>query len=727
MTVCSLPIVRIFAILSLCIALGSVGGCASKRMTELQRKPHDPLDAAFFSNDIGSHKNPERYSDRVELTLRAYDLEKTARIDPLKTLAEIRRHIQHETSPELLYAFAEIAYFQGKNLEKENPELATEIYFAAIEHAYRYLFDPTFHQQRNHYDTQFRGICLIYNNSLTQILRLMGEEYDLELQADQTYAIHTGQGSLKLHCRMDSEDWNGEQIERFKFCSDYVIKGLQNEYRQSGLGVPLIAIRKTGEKRSPEEKYYPHGLCFPVTAFLRPIGVAEFDKNDQATVHAVLELHDPLAVTHIDIAGQSVPLENDLTTPLAYFLSNPLFNIMGAVGLLRPEELFKSRFLPETGKQIVQEEEKYRHRKRGKHAVSATFRGEEPEPQAKEGKGAESIRGIYMMQPYDPGKIPVVMIHGLGSSPITWVEMFNNLRSSPEIRRNYQFWFYYYPSAQPFWVSAAQLREDLAEIRATLNPQENVPALDEMILVGHSMGGLISRMQVIDSGDRVWKLVSDRPFESIRVSAATKVQMRKWFFFRANPSIDRVVTIATPFQGSDFANNFTQWLSHRLIRLPQTLTGVLQEFTVRNDPQLKDDSLMKMKTSVDSLSPENPLFSVLRKHTPPAETSSHNIIGVEEWSGVLKYLNAEGDGIVKSESARLKGVHSEIAVPSMHSYVHTHPRAIMEVRRILLENLQEKENGEVPVWHEIEIPDFVPELSPLESIPLKERPEIWGD
>ena len=110
-----------------------------------------------------------------------------------------------------------------------------------------------------------------------------------------------------------------------------------------------------------------------------------------------------------------------------------------------------------------------------------------------------------MLEPYEPGKIPVLMVHGLWSSPMTWMEMFNDLRSVPEIRKHYQFWFYEYPTGQPFWVSAAQMRHDLAKLRDVLDPRHLEPALDQMVLVGHSMGGLVSRLQTVDSGDGYWR------------------------------------------------------------------------------------------------------------------------------------------------------------------------------------------------------------------------------
>ena len=109
--------------------------------------------------------------------------------------------------------------------------------------------------------------------------------------------------------------------------------------------------------------------------------------------------------------------------------------------------------------------------------------------------------GLYMVQPYEPGKIPVLMVHGLWSSPMTWMEMFNDLRSQPEIRDHYQFWFYLYPTGQPFWLSAAQLRRDLAKVREVLDPTHQEPALDQMVLIGHSMGGLVSQLQTLQSGD----------------------------------------------------------------------------------------------------------------------------------------------------------------------------------------------------------------------------------
>ncbi len=139
----------------------------------------------------------------------------------------------------------------------------------------------------------------------------------------------------------------------------------------------------------------------------------------------MLELYDPLNSADIEVAGRRVPLESDLSTPLAYLLNQPQLQKkldQPTLGLLDPDA---------TGQ----------------------------------------LEGLFMLEPYQPGKIPVLMVHGLWSSPITWMEMFNDLRAVPEINDHYQFWFYLYPTGQPFWYSAAQLRHDLAVMRQTLDPR----------------------------------------------------------------------------------------------------------------------------------------------------------------------------------------------------------------------------------------------------------------
>ncbi len=107
--------------------------------------------------------------------------------------------------------------------------------------------------------------------------------------------------------------------------------------------------------------------------------------------------------------------------------------------------------------------------------------------------------GLYMLRPYEPGKIPVMFVHGLVSSPRAWVQTINELQNTPGLASRYQFWMFIYPTGMPIPGSAARLREAIAKARYSLDPGRADPAFGQMVLVGHSMGGLLSKMMAQDS------------------------------------------------------------------------------------------------------------------------------------------------------------------------------------------------------------------------------------
>jgi pimeloyl-ACP methyl ester carboxylesterase len=615
-------------------------------MTELRKVPRSPLVDRF---KLTSRKGPQA-SGRTKQILRVNDLTGDVGHDPNALLEKVQAIIEKDPTPEKVYAFAELAFLEAKKVEHRDPRLALDLYGASAVHAYQYLFDERFRPVRNPYDPGFRGACDLYNGALESALRIVCDETGL--LPGQTHTIQTASGSWDINCRLQGGNWRPEDFDRFEFVSDYEIKGLKNHYQTYGLGVPLIAFRRSypGEPRAA--RYYPPGLSFPVTAFLRPVPMGDQDCCDATARHrAVLELYDPLTVVDTRVADLFVPLESDLSTPMARFLSDPAIEQLATAGLLRPEKLL-------------------------------AMRPGRPDP----------IMGLYMMQPYEEGKIPVLFVHGLWSSPITWMEMYNDLTSSTAIRNRYQFWFYLYPTAPPFWDTAADLREDLAEAREVLDPYHREPALDQMVLIGHSMGGLLSRLQTIDSGDDFWRIVSDRPFSEVEADPEVRQRLARSLFFRANPSIRRVITIGTPNRGSELSTDATRWLSAKLIRLPQLLTAGLDVFRHKNRELIRDDRLLNIKNSIDSLAPSSPFFPVMLAGHHAPWVKYHNIVGLVPKGGLTGYLAAGSDGVVSYESAHMDDVQSEIQVPANHSAVHAHPRAVLEVRRILLEHLAEMDD-----------------------------------
>jgi pimeloyl-ACP methyl ester carboxylesterase len=628
------------------VAIGLMAtGCASTKMAELREVPKSPLIERF---QLLSEEGP-RASGRTRQFLRVNGLMEYVGGDSRVLLDKVQEVIDREPTADNVYAFAELSFLEAKKAENRDPRLALDLYGASVLHAFQYLFDERFAHTRNPYDPHYRGACDLYNGALETALRLVCEGKGLV--PNQTYTIETASGSWDITCELRSSKWRPEDFGRFEFCSDYQINGLKNEYHSYGLGVPLIAVRSSYPNEPPAARYYPADLSFPVTALVRPTADTNPPAPDTPVRHrAVLELYDPLATSHVEIGGWQVPLESDLTTPMAYFLSNPAMGNLATIGLLRPEMLL-SELRPD-----------------------------------------RKVMGLYMVQPYEPGKIPVLMVHGLWSSPMTWMEMFNDLRSSPEIRKHYQFWFYLYPTAQPFWVSAAMLRKDLADVRETVDPEHREPALDQMVLVGHSMGGLVSRLQTINSRDDFWKIVSDQPFQHVKAEPEVLDRLQDNLFFRPSASIRRVVTVGTPHRGSHFSNSTTRWISGKLIRLPQIFIGGQQALFKQNRELIRDEKLLRIETSIDSLAPNSPFFPVMLASQRAPWVRYHNIIGLVPERGLFGKWAAGSDGVVTYESARMDDVESELIVPADHTTVQSHPLAVLEVRRVLLKHLDELRN-----------------------------------
>ncbi len=148
--------------------------------------------------------------------------------------------------------------------------------------------------------------------------------------------------------------------------------------------------------------------------------------------------------------------------------------------------------------------------------------------------------GIRMLAPYQPGKIPVVLVHGLLSSPLTWAPVINDLQADPTLGERYQFWYYYYPTGAPYLASAAELRRQLEQLRKEVDPRHEDPALDNMVFVGHSMGGLISKLMTVDSGDDFWHLVSKEPFDKLNLPNSARADLEQTYFFQRESCVKRV-------------------------------------------------------------------------------------------------------------------------------------------------------------------------------------------
>ncbi|MFK7767017.1 MAG: esterase/lipase family protein [Mariniblastus sp.] len=586
-------------------------------------------------------KSIPKPSERTQLLIRRYGLETQYEEDPDVVIRWFQELAETRPTIDEVHGLAEIAEIQANwAVETGDPERAAGLYATAVVYAYQFLFDEKLNVARNAYDPQFRSICDVYNRSLEGMLREVCKSGQLE--SGQSVKVGNQQQGIEFEFRIDGR-WSEQEFERFELVNDYHASGIDNHYHTYGLGVPLIAIRKQQPIHSAFEKFYPPALTLPLTAFMHLLPADETSENGTGR-KAVLTLYDPLEKTQVTIKSKVVPLESDITTPLAYGLRDPLLSR----GLLATASLLNADFAPET-------------------------------------------YGMFMLEPYDPNKIPVVMVHGLWSNPVTWVHMFNDLRANQDIHENCQFWFYSYPTGQPFWISAQQMRRDLANIRRELDPNGDSRPLDQMVMVAHSMGGLISIMQTMESEDNFWNIISDQPIESLEGDKETIELLRDTFYFHPNRAVDRIVTLATPLKGSEFANSATRWVSQKLFTLPAIVTNDFERIARQNKGKFKTSSFLTTATSIDSLAAGNPVFEAFENAKQDSSVKMHTIIGRLPKKTLLG-VNREsqkfaGDGIVSVESAKNDKAISQIYVPVEHSEIHHHPSAIYEVQRILLEHL----------------------------------------
>jgi pimeloyl-ACP methyl ester carboxylesterase len=94
------------------------------------------------------------------------------------------------------------------------------------------------------------------------------------------------------------------------------------------------------------------------------------------------------------------------------------------------------------------------------------------------------------MEPYDPAKLPIVFVHGIGGCPSNMREIIDGLD-----RKRFQPWLFWYASGKRFEVSAQSLRRRLDELRV-------VHGFSTVVVVAQSVGGMVAREAVAQLQDR---------------------------------------------------------------------------------------------------------------------------------------------------------------------------------------------------------------------------------
>jgi pimeloyl-ACP methyl ester carboxylesterase len=296
---------------------------------------------------------------------------------------------------------------------------------------------------------------------------------------------------------------------------------------------------------------------------------------------------------------------------------------------------------------------------------------------------------LVALEPYRPGRIPVVFVHGTASGNARWADMVNDLIVDPKIHDRFQFWFFTYDTGGPILYSARQLRDTLKETVRQLDEKYHDPALQRMVVMGHSQGGLLTKLTAIDSGTKFWDAFSSKPLDELDISPETRALLEKSMFVKPLPFVNRLIFIATPQRGSYVSGSWAAQQIAKLVKLPSRVVAGVADLMTANVDAMNFVLQGSTMGAVSAMEPGSPFITTLAPLPLAPGVSGHSIIAVQD-EGPLE----EGsDGVVKYTSAHLEDIDSESIVRSGHS-CQSNPHTIQEVRRILL--LHTQENCDLP-------------------------------
>ena len=458
--------------------------------------------------------------------------------------------------------------------------------------------------------TSGEGDRLVYNKAAADLTVLL-RTANMGQMWNRPQTFTSGSSTYRLHFAAGNHDgvWDPGYFTDFKPASEVRQKTIHRKIRQDGIGGALVGVHKA----TPLDAFSPRvGFTAPVTAVL------DFKGRD-----VTLTLIDPGQKPKVRVAGVERTVDADFSAPLAYYPQKSEYwnGIMGALH------------------------------------VSAYM----------------STTGLYMLEPYDADRIPLIFVHGLISTPQMWRNVVNEINSDPVVRGRYQCGVFGYPTGNPPAYSALRFREELAKYYQ-LHPRAR-----GCVLVGHSMGGLVSHMQATTVSRESWDVIGKDKAAKFFAHVKKGDLVDKASTFHASPHVDRLVFICTPHRGSEVALGNLGALGRKLISLPVDITSTVTGSLGDTVGILTGGG---MPNSVTGLSPSNPMLKVLDAR--PIEAPYHTILGD---SGKGNSPNSS-DGFVKYWSSHLAAAKSEKIVPGTHSACEL-PETLDELRRILHLHLQE--------------------------------------
>jgi pimeloyl-ACP methyl ester carboxylesterase len=563
-------------------------------------------------------------SDLTSIVLRRYALFDLWKRDPARAIAVLHDDVVRQPARwSDLFALAELSYLQGRK------EHSTAYWLAAAVYAYAFLFpDNPDAGHPNPFDPRFRQACDIYNLALSDALAPSPPSHGVEFTSAR-YALPFG----SLNVTVDEASLRSDNRSLHDFEPTYAlsIDGPQNIYHNPGLGAPLAAAATSVNGTAQGLQIAPT-LRIPTNAFLTIPNARQ--QLTRAVIQATLAIHTIFDTEDIQIGHETVPLEYDQTAARA-------------LSLIETRAWGKeySGFL--------------------------------------DGTLIPKAARLVALEPHRRGRRPVVLVHGTASSPFRWADMVNDLLEDPSIRDHFEFWFFSYATGNPIPYSALQLRQAIEIAVSQTDPRD--PALHDMTVIGHSQGGLLAKMLVIDPGDALWDSISRRPFNSLALNPGTRTLLQASLFPKPLPDVRHVIFIATPHRGSYVAAFSISQFIGRFVRFPIDVTNAAKDILTGNGGNLLVDPSHTRLGSVYGMLPGNPFINALASVPVAPNVEDHSIIPILG----DKVTPDSGDGVVKYASAHIDHVDSELVVPHSGHSTQSNPLTVAEVRRILLLELND--------------------------------------
>lgn len=524
---------------------------------------------------------------------------------------------------------AETYYAMAVDADKQLDESAMNMFLDAAIAAYRYLqLVPP--QPKT---TKATGRAWeVYHSSIARLIFIADKTGHIDQQVGIKLPVN---GSYRI---VEFEYINFQRtaadFDRWHVVGNYKSHYVLTQHKSPGLGVPLVVERI----RDPNDRWYPDRLPFAATAILRPeCEVEAFDATTEAAIPdgthveqvvARLELYDPKQSGDVELNCRQVPLAKDTTAPYAFLLSNT----------------------------------------RGECSLEALHPMDNVED-----------RGLFIMEPHRKGKIPVVFVHGLLSAPYTWAGIANEIDSNPDLAARYEIWAFHYPTGAPFMETAAIMREQLHDLIQEMDPSGFDRDLRNVVLVGHSMGGLLSKLQVTDSANTLWEHVAFQPVNTLDADPKMSAYLRRMFYFNHSPSVGRVIFIGTPHQGSSYACGKLSHVSASLVHQSPYLVEAHKRLIEDNPAAFRKELRTRIPTSFDLVNPHSLLLEGIHRLPLTPGVPAHTIVGSGWWT----IHDGQSDGVVPVSSARIPGVQTEIMVNSKHTHLNRDAGTVCEVLRIL--------------------------------------------